>query len=121
MAAKTLDEKFEEIGQQIKNAVVDFTTLEVTTITGEIKHIIDDKGKFNVKDVVSQLGKTGQNQIAISLVAHTHVDFDHDTVNFVASELGKKGKELFEIHQNAVSTAHEARRAFLNFIREVID
>ena len=38
--ATSLRDKFEKIGEQIRSAVVDFTTLEVTPLTGDVTHII---------------------------------------------------------------------------------
>jgi len=124
--ADTLNEKFEEIGKQLRGALVDFTTLEVTTLTGDVKHIINTgtgankKTKFDMKHVVSKLNQSGKTKGEIELIAHTHIDFDHDTVNFIKSDLGKQGKELFELHQRAVSTAHEARNGFLSFLQDII-
>ncbi len=119
--ANSLNDKFREIADQIKNTAVDFTTLEVTTITGSIKQVIDSKGKFKVKEVVSSLNKTGATSAKVDVIAHTHIDFDHDTVNFVKSNLGSQQKKLFELHQTSIDSAHNARRSFLNFLLEVID
>ncbi len=123
MADKTLEGKFQEIANQIKGAVVDFTTLEVTTLTGNVDHVIKTTGKkksFDMKNVVSKLGQTGKTEGTITLIAHTHIDFDHDTVNFIKSDLGKQGKQLFNMHQAAVMTANEARNGFLSFLQEII-
>ena len=123
MASKTLEGKFQEIADQIKGAVVDFTTLEVTTLTGEVDHVINTKGNkksFDMKNVISKLGSTGNTKGVITLIAHTHIDFDHDTVNFIKSDLGKQGKQLFEMHQAAVNTANQSRNGFLSFLQEVI-
>jgi len=124
--AKSLEAKFQEIADQLKDTVVDFTTLEVTTLTGDVKHIINTgtgsnkKTSFDMKNVVSKLNQTGSTKGKIELVAHTHIDFDHDTVNFIKSDLGKQGKQLFELHQTAVGTAHQARNGFLSFLQDVI-
>ena len=123
MAANTLEEKFQDIAKQIKGAVVDFATLEVTTLTGEVDHIINtknNKSKFDMKNVISKLGGTGATKGKLSLIAHTHIDFDHDTVNFIKSDLGKQGKQLFEMHQATVVTAGQARNGFLSFLQEVV-
>ena len=121
--AKTLEAKFQEIANQIKGAVVDFTTLEVTTLSGEVDHIINTKGNkstFDMKNVVSKLSQAGNTKGKIQLIAHTHIDFDHDTVNFIKSDLGKQGKQLFEMHQAAVATAGQARNGFLSFLQEIV-
>ena len=121
--AGTLEGKFQDIADQIKSAVVDFTTLEVTTLTGNIDHVIKTTGKkttFDMKNVVSKLSQSGKTEGTVTLIAHTHIDFDHDTVNFIKSDLGKQGKQLFEMHQATVMTAHGARNGFLSFLQEVI-
>lgn len=121
--AKSLEAKFEEIASQIKDAVVDFTTLEVTTLTGEVDHIINTKGNnstFDMKNVVSKISQSGNTKGKLSLIAHTHIDFDHDTVNFIKSDLGRQGKQLFEMHQAAVITSGQARNGFLSFLQEVV-
>ena len=121
--ANKLESKFDEIANQIKAAAVDFTTLEVTTLTGDVSQIINAQGKFKLKqDMVKSLGsKTGTTKAKIKLVAHTHIDFDHDTVNFVKSGLTAEEKDLFELHEAAIISAHEARKSFLRFLKEVLD
>ena len=124
--ANSLEEKFQKIADQIKDLTVDFATLEVTTLTGDVKHIINTgtgqnkKTKFDMKNVISKLNQSGKTKGGIELVAHTHIDFDHDTVNFIKSDLGKQGKQLFDLHQTAVGTAHQARNGFLSFLQDVI-
>ena len=125
--SSSLRDKFEKIGQQIREVVVDFTTLEVTTITGDVTHIIKPEGndpkknKFDFKNVVSELKSTaGTTKAKIHLVAHTHIDFDHDTVNFVKADITNDERNLFILHQAAIDSAHVARKSFLNFLREVI-
>lgn len=121
--ANKLETKFETIADQIKDAAVDFTTLEVTTVTGEVAQILDTKGKFKLKEslVKSLSNKSGTTKGKIVLVAHTHIDFDHDTVNFVKSNLTAAEKDLFELHEAAIISAHEARKSFLRFLKEVLD
>ena len=78
-----LTEKFEGFLDKIKDAAVDFTTLEVTTITGSINFLVDSEGNFNAKDMVANMNTEGQNVANLDVLAHTNVDFDHDTINFI--------------------------------------
>ena len=39
--ASDLNDKFKKIGKQIINVAVDFTTINVTTLTGNYTHIIN--------------------------------------------------------------------------------
>lgn len=125
--ATSLRDKFEKIGEQIREAVVDFSTLEVTTLTGDITQIIkpdpsdNKKNRFDFKNVVTELKNTaGTTKAKIHLVAHTHIDFDHDTVNFVKANITNDERNLFILHQAAIDSAQIARRSFLNFLKEVI-
>ncbi len=125
--ATSLRDKFEKIGEQIREAVVDFSTLEVTTLTGDVTQIIKPdptdtkKNKFDFKSVVTELKNTsGTTKAKIHLVAHTHIDFDHDTVNFVKADITNDERNLFILHQAAIDSAQIARKSFLNFLKEVI-
>ena len=121
--ANNLKSKFEAIAKKISDTAVDFTTLEVTTLTGDVNQIINAQGKFKLKqDLIKTLGnKTGTTKGKIKLLAHTHIDFDHDTVNFVKSDLTDQEKDLFVLHESAIISAHEARKSFLRFLVEVLD
>ncbi len=118
----TLREKFQQIAKQIKETAVDFTTVEVTTVTGNIRHLVNtDKTKFNVKDIVKEMGQSGRDKFDIKVVAHTNIDFDHDTIIFLKEELTPQEKDMFVMHQSAMASSLEARKSFLNFLREVLD
>ncbi len=122
MAKNALDDKFKEIATQIKDAVVDFTTLEVTTLTGDVTQIIkSDSSKKTRIDVSDILGKLkGNARGKVSLVAFTQINFDQDTINFIKSDLGEEEIRLFKIHQASVAAAHEGRNGFLSFLQKAI-
>lgn len=122
MAQNALDDKFKEIASQIKNAVVDFTTLEVTTLTGDVTQIIksdgNKKSKIDVSDILGKLKGSAKGKI--SLVAFTQINFDQDTTNFIKSDLKEDEIRLFKIHQSSVASAHEGRNGFLSFLQKAI-
>lgn len=124
--AKNLTQKFDKIGKQLLNVAVDFTTLNVTTLTGSYDHIINTKeqGKNKVRtkfhEFTKELGKPGAVDAKVSLVAHTHVDFDHDTVNFVDENVNPTGDFLFDIHIAAVNSAKTSRSAFIRMLKEMV-
>ncbi|MEM9823651.1 MAG: hypothetical protein AAF985_21375 [Bacteroidota bacterium] len=122
MAKNALDDKFKEIAGQIKDAVVDFTTLEVTTLTGDVNQIIKtDSSKKTKIDVSNILGKLkGSAKGNVSLVAFTQINFDQDTINFIKSDLGEDEIQLFKIHQEAVASAHNGRNGFLSFLQKAL-
>ncbi len=123
--SKNLSEKFEKIRDQILKVAVDFTTLNVTTLTGNYNHIIntEKQGKKSVKtnfhDFADNL-KAGSVKANVELVAHTHVDFDHDTVNFVSKDVNPNGDFLFDIHNAALDSAKNSRSAFIRMLREFV-
>lgn len=125
--ASNLNDKFSKIGKQLLNVAVDFTTINVTTLTGNYTHIINTKeqgGKFTVKtdfkNFTKELGKKGGVDAQIKLVAHTYVDFDADTVNFVSDEVNPNGDFLFDIHNASLTSAKTSRTAFIRMLKEFI-
>ncbi len=123
----SLNDKFNSIGQQIVKIAVDFTTLNVTTLTGHYDHIINTKeqgGKNKVRtkfhDFTKELGKPGAVDARIKLVAHTHVDFDHDTINFVSENVDPNGDFLFDLHSAALNSAKSSRSAFIRMLKEFV-
>ena len=123
MSKHKMNSKFQEIAKQIGDAVVDFTTLEVTTLTGDVTHLIkSNPNKKSVIDVSDIMGKLkGNAKGKIHLVAHTQINFDHDTINFIRSESdGEENKRLFELHQAAVASANAGRNGFLSFLQKAL-
>lgn len=123
MSKQKMNSKFQEIAKQIGDAVVDFTTLEVTTLTGDVTHLIkSDPSKKSVIDVSDIMGKLkGSSKGKIHLVAHTQINFDHDTINFIRSDSdGEENKRLFELHQSAVASANAGRNGFLSFLQKAL-
>jgi len=123
MSKKKLNDQFNKIADQIGGAFVDFTTLEVTTLTGDVTHLIkSNPGKKSVIDVSDVMGKLkGNAKGKIQLVAHTQINFDHDTINFIKSDMaGEENQRLFELHQAAVASAHEGRNGFLSFLQKAL-
>lgn len=124
--SKDLSEKFGKIRDQILKVAVDFTTLNVTTLSGNYSHIINTEknGKRSVRtkfhDFTEELGKPGNVKAKVELVAHTHVDFDHDTVNFVSKDVNPNGDFLFDIHNAALDSAKSSRGAFIRMLREFV-
>lgn len=120
--AVDLSDKFQKIGEQIRKVAVDFTTLNVTTLTGNYTHIINTKTnvKTNFSDFKDELGKKGGVDARVKLVAHTHVDFDHDTVNFVSEDVGAADDFIFDIHTTALNSANTSRAAFIRMLKEFV-
>ena len=114
-------DKLSKMVDSIKEGLVDFSSLEVTTLNGEISHFIDADGKFDVSEINKVISGKGANDIKISVVAHTHMAFDQDTILFTKSGMDADERELFEMHVKMVDTAKASRLAFLRLIKDVLD
>jgi hypothetical protein len=112
--ASTFPAKLEEILGRLNNAAQDFSSLEITTVTGKVDFVIEND-KFNF-DKLTQHVKAGN----LTLVAQHHIKFDQDAVLFVKEDLNDQQKELFALHMETLKSSREARLAFLNFIKEVL-
>lgn len=110
-----------EFTKKIENTLEDLTTLEVATLTGtlEVSREPGQPQEVVFKDLLKELGKQATVTSNIQVVAYTHIDFDHDSVNFVASGAEDKPK-LLEAHGKMVSASAEARSAFLSFVRDLL-
>lgn len=124
--ATNLNEKFTKIGEQITKIAVDFTTLNVTTVTGDFTKYLttgtgnNKKRTVNFSDFTEVLGADVTADATLSLVAHTRIDFDQDTVNFVKEKMSPSEENLFELHQVSIQSAQTARQSFLNFLKELV-
>jgi len=108
------------LASKLKDATLDFTTLEVTTLTGKVNHIMDGGGKkfLKTEDILKKIKGTADGEI--DLVAHTQIHFDHDTINFVKAGMNEADKELFMLHQDAIRSANEGRNGFLGLLQRII-
>ena len=108
------------LASKLKNAALDFTTLEVTTLTGKVSHIMDGSSKkfLKTEDILKKIKGTADGEI--DLIAHTQIHFDHDTINFVKAGMKKSEKELFMLHQDAIRSATEGRNGFLGLLQKII-
>jgi hypothetical protein len=108
------------IAGKLKNAVLDFTTLEVTTLSGEVKHIMDGNSKkfLTTENILKKIKTTAEGEV--DLIAHTQIHFDHDTINFVKAGMKESEKELFMLHQDAIRSANEGRNGFLGLLQKII-
>lgn len=107
----------------LKDAAVDLSSLEVTTMTGDVAHCIDEKGRFDI----SKLQKTaiGDSETTttadLRIVAHTRSDFDQDCTMFVKADLTPEERDIFDLHVGMYSAARVSRLAFLMMIAEIVD
>lgn len=123
--------KLQSIFESIKDVVADITTLEVTTLTGDISLILDKNGdganatyNFKNKDALMNLiGESAQpdSKSTIEIIAYSRVDFDQDVVNFVKKDLTEDERKLYQLHLDSIKASQEARAGFLKFLEGFVD
>lgn len=108
---------FDEVIKAIKDAVGDFTTLDVVTLTGEIKitsSVADGGKKIDLKKLYQEIASKAESDLQV--VAFTHIDFDCDSVCFVKKEYEV---ELLEAHRKMVETAQQTRQAVIDMLKAI--
>lgn len=111
-----------KIKELIAGFVEDVATLDVLTLSGTISlkpapDVVNDaegnpteakKIKWDAffKDVVEKI-QTPAEGTQLNVVAYTHAEFDHDSVNFYRTADGDDG--LAELHRKTVEAAAKAR------------
>ena len=114
-------DKLRAMVNTIKEGAVDFSSLEVTTLTGEVSHFINEKGKFDMTKINNAISGTVETSAKVEVIAHTHMAFDQDCLLFVKENMTPEEKELFHLHLEMLAAARVSRMAFLQMIREVVD
>ena len=99
----------------IKSAAVDLSSLEVVTLTGDMRTVIENG---SVKDLSTLQQNINKGEIQV--VATTRIDFDADTTNFVAREDFEGKDALLELHEKSKSAALESRQAALDFVFNMV-
>lgn len=105
--------------------VDDITTLQVTTISGEvtidsITIVTGNDKKIDFKKILEMIGGAGAATAKIKLIASTLVDFDNDVVQYYGSSLSEEEKSMLSLHTEAVKNASEARKAAVESFLSII-
>jgi hypothetical protein len=88
----------------IKTFFEDLATLDVVTMTGDIKLEIEDLTRFD--DIITKLHSKGSD---VHTLAVSHHELDYDAAVFVKNSLSESEKELLEMHMETVKAAQEMR------------
>ncbi|PID94812.1 MAG: hypothetical protein CSA95_02175 [Bacteroidetes bacterium] len=113
---KNLKEALSGVLETINGAAKDVSSVEVTTLTGDVKKVFNGE-KIDLKSTVESL--KGDTQGEVRLLAHTHIDFDQDATQFFSDDIAEKDALLLELHQEMVDSAMASRSAFLDFVKEI--
>ncbi|MFK7951195.1 MAG: hypothetical protein AB8G11_26680 [Saprospiraceae bacterium] len=115
-----LKSALEDALKTLEGAAKDLSSIEVTTLTGDIKQVFNDDGNIDLKKALNDLNAGGSTSGKIEVVAHTRIDFDQDAIMFVSKNSRNKNHELYELHKEAIASSQAARQSFLRFIREFL-
>lgn len=115
-----LKNALEKALESLEKAAKDLSSIEVTTLTGDIKQTFDEHGEIDLKKALNDLNAGGSTSGKIEVVAHTHIDFDQDAIMFVSKDATNKHHELYELHKEAIASSQAARQSFLRFITEFL-
>jgi hypothetical protein len=124
--------RLQEIFNKLKDVAADLTTLEVTTLSGDITMIFDSKTEnggtkhaFKDKDalmnMMAEQSKLSAEDSKVYIVAYSRTDFDQDTVNFVKAGLSDDDRKLYQLHLESIKAAQEARSGFLKMLVGLFD
>lgn len=126
MAETTAKENLKGIFAKLKDVTADLTTLEVTTLTGDVSLLLnksgtDAKTTYNFKDkdaLMNLIGESSQTNAdsKVKLVAYSRIDFDQDVINFVKENLTDEERKLYQLHLDSMKASQEARAGFLDFL-----
>ena len=107
-------------GGKIAEFFEDLSSLDVTTYTGDVD--VSGSGSGDTPDLqeVFELIQNHTASAKLRLVAHTHIAFDKDAVNFVASDLTPGESALVTAHKELVTASMEGRVAMITALKGFI-
>ncbi|HDZ26270.1 hypothetical protein LCGC14_0910960 [marine sediment metagenome] len=108
--------EWSDILNSVKNGIEDLATLEVLTLTGDVTTSIIAGDKVAWAELLEKV-QAGSGEIR--LVAATKMMIDSDVIQFVAGTASDQ-PNLLRLHDAAVQTAQENRRAVIDFVRTVL-
>lgn len=108
----------DKVLKSLNNAATDLSTIEVTTLTGNVTKL------FNGDEIdLVQTLKTAKGNVKgeVRLVAHTRIEFDQDATQFFNEDITEADDHLLLLHQEMIDSAIDSRNAFLVFLKELFD
>ncbi|MCU0781542.1 MAG: hypothetical protein MUF04_10645 [Akkermansiaceae bacterium] len=118
-AAKVIEttNPFKKAWDKLKDISVDLATVDVTTFRGDITAEASASGKFDPAEFFNKLRGEISGSSTLTLVAHTHVEFDLDCVMIVKPDADLK---LLEAHSKAVQAAVDARLGVVRIVGDFL-
>lgn len=105
----------------IYDTAADLLSLDVATFSGNVSMDGAISGESIDLSKIFDSIKQAAGDAELRLVAHTHIDFDKDSVNFVAADLTPGDAALVTAHKEMVTASVEGRLAMLTALRELIN
>jgi hypothetical protein len=102
--------------RELGNQVDDLSKLEVVTYTGKVDVAINAAGAIDW-DGLKKGAKTNGD---VKLVAATQLNFDGDSYTFQTNEDLPRIAELLALHQQAITSSLQARKAITDFFADSI-
>lgn len=111
---------FSDALKKLEDAVVDFSSLEVFTYTGEVSSVLKDTADGKGKEIAwdELFDKSMANAGTLKLVAATRVQLDGDTQNFQTSEKLERLNEMLQVHEQSVNNSRLARQSLVQFFTD---
>jgi len=110
--------KLTGVWKSIKETAVDLATIDVTSFQGDLQVQLDPDEPFDLKELSKTVkAKIKESNNTLTLAAHTHVDFDLDTVMITKPDASSS---VLEAHTKAVKAAAEARAEFIRLVKDIV-
>jgi hypothetical protein len=112
----TQEKGLKGIWQKIEAQVHDLLTIDVTTFSAPDVTLDLSGQDFELDELFDKTKAKIKDGSTLTLVAHTHVDFDLDAVMITKTD---PPEGLMEAHNQAVQTAVEARQSFVKALKSM--
>lgn len=111
-----LKETLGKVLESLNDVAADLSTIEVTTLTGNVKALFNGEKIDLVETLKSAKGNVKGE---VRLLAHTRIEFDQDTTQFFNDDITDADNHLLLLHQEMIDSAIDSRNAFLGFLKEL--
>jgi len=108
----------DKVLKSLNNAATDLSTIEVTTLTGNVTKLFNGDEIDLVQTLITAKGNVKGE---VRLVAHTRIEFDQDATQFFNEDITEADDHLLLLHQEMIDSAIDSRNAFLVFLKELFD
>lgn len=128
MGSEIAKDKLKAVWDKLEAAINDLSSLEVTTISGELTLAIQSTGTGNntktgilTRDGLLNLVKESAANGKLYIVAHTRIELDQDRVDIVKQGMDAGDEKLYQLHVESVKAAQEARASFVSMLVSLVN